>query len=118
MHKPAFNVFPDISGAFQHLFTASLCCAVDDFRLLIQIAQSIQFVIQNKETFCNVPTADAKSALRVLAHSAFAASEQGGMKDVGAAECTVAYIARSHSHCFMSGEWKLRGSVFRSKAST
>lgn len=32
--------------------------------------------------------------------------------------CMVGYVVGSHSHCLMSGEWKLRGSVFRSKAST
>lgn len=38
-------------------------CAVavyDRSGLLIQIAQSIQFVGQNKEGFCNVPTSDAR----------------------------------------------------------
>lgn len=38
------------------------------------------------------------------------------MKDVGVAVCEVGCIAGSHSHCLMFGEWKLRGSVSRSKA--
>lgn len=35
---------------------------------------------------------------------------------MGVAVCELGYIAGSLSHCLMSGEWKLRGSVFRSKA--
>lgn len=35
---------------------------------------------------------------------------------MGVGVCEVGYIAGSNSHCLMSGEWKLRGSVSRSKA--
>lgn len=109
MHKPAFWCTLPSSHSF------ILLHCQPQYELLIQIAQNIQFVIQNKERFRNI---GHSRALCVLAHVALAASEQGEIQDVGAAECTVAYTATSHLHCFMSGEWKLRGSVFRSKAST
>lgn len=38
------------------------------------------------------------------------------MRNAGVAVLGVACNAGSHMHCLMSGEWKLRGSVSRSKA--
>lgn len=38
------------------------------------------------------------------------------MIDMAVSVWEVGCIARSYSHCLMSGEWKLRGSVPRSKA--